>query len=69
MSTCRLSRPQTPRYAERSGAITLIHVELDGGQTCLVIHSQGIAPEIGAEVGLKTAPERLHFFDNEGRTV
>jgi multiple sugar transport system ATP-binding protein len=57
------------RLAEYTGAVTLIHVELDGGQTCLVIHSQGIAPEIGAEVGLKTAPEHLHFFDNEGRAV
>ncbi|TIM52274.1 MAG: ABC transporter ATP-binding protein [Mesorhizobium sp.] len=57
------------RLAEYTGAVTLIHVELDGGQTCLAIHNQGIAPEIGAEVGLKTAPEHLHFFDNEGRTV
>ena len=57
------------RLAEYTGAVTLIHVELDGGQTCLVIDNHGATPEIGAEVGLKAAATHLHFFDKEGRAV
>ncbi|MBZ9709186.1 TOBE domain-containing protein [Mesorhizobium sp. ESP7-2] len=57
------------RLAEYTGAVTLLHVELDGGQTCLVIHNQGPTPETGAEVGLLAEPEHLHFFDREGRAV
>ncbi|TGW05016.1 TOBE domain-containing protein, partial [Mesorhizobium sp. M2D.F.Ca.ET.145.01.1.1] len=50
-------------------AVTLLHVALDGGRTCLVIHNQGPAPEAGAEVGLRAEPGHLHFFDKEGRAV
>ncbi|MBZ9668667.1 ABC transporter ATP-binding protein [Mesorhizobium sp. ES1-3] len=57
------------RLAEYTGAVTLLHVELDGGQTCLVIHNQGPTPETGAEVGLLAEPGHLHFFDKEGRSV
>ncbi|WP_404925297.1 ABC transporter ATP-binding protein [Mesorhizobium sp. ORM16] len=57
------------KLAEYTGAVTLIHVELNAGQTCLVIHNQGTAPEIGAEIGLNAAPAHLHFFDGEGRAV
>ncbi|TPM40560.1 ABC transporter ATP-binding protein [Mesorhizobium sp. B2-3-4] len=57
------------RLAEYTGAVTLLHVELDGGQTCLVIQNQGPAPETGAEVSLQADPGRLHFFDREGQAV
>jgi multiple sugar transport system ATP-binding protein len=54
--------------SEYTGASTLLHVELDSGETCLVVHD-GEAPEADAEVGLAIEPENLHFFDAEGRAI
>jgi ABC-type sugar transport system ATPase subunit len=52
--------------SEYTGASSLLHVELSGGQTFLVAHD-GEAPKEGASLGLSIAPDRLHFFDAAGR--
>jgi ABC-type sugar transport system ATPase subunit len=55
--------------SEYTGASTLLHVEVEGGETCLVVNDgQAPMPE-NAEVGLTIAPENLHFFDKEGRAI
>ncbi len=51
--------------SEYTGASSLLHVALAGGETCLVVH-EGDAPQIGAGVELDASPERLHFFDAAG---
>jgi len=51
--------------SEYTGASSLLHVALAGGETCLVVH-EGDAPPIGAGVELDASPERLHFFDAAG---
>ena len=51
--------------SEYTGASSLLHVVLAGGETCLVVH-EGDAPPIGAGVELGASPERLHFFDAAG---
>ncbi|MDR7034162.1 ABC transporter ATP-binding protein [Mesorhizobium sp. BE184] len=57
------------RLAEYTGAVTLIHVELSGGEICLVVDDGNKAPEVGGAVGLAAKPAVLHFFDKEGRTI
>jgi multiple sugar transport system ATP-binding protein len=51
---------------EYTGASSLIHVGLEDGQPCLVVHD-GEAPPVGTLVDLMAAPSQLHFFDAEGR--
>jgi multiple sugar transport system ATP-binding protein len=51
--------------SEYTGASSLLHVELPGGEVFLVAH-EGEAPEAGAPLELAIAPERLHFFDQTG---
>jgi multiple sugar transport system ATP-binding protein len=51
--------------AEYTGASTLVHVKLEDGSTCLVVH-EGEAPSPRALVGLAVPPGLLHFFDAEG---
>ncbi len=53
---------------EYTGASSLLHVAIDGGNTLLVIHD-GEMPAPDTEVGLTIAPERLHFFDANGKAV
>jgi ABC-type sugar transport system ATPase subunit len=53
---------------EYTGASSLLHVRLDDGETCLVIH-EGEAPEIGSLVGLAADPRHLHAFDANGLAV
>jgi ABC-type sugar transport system ATPase subunit len=52
--------------SEYTGASSLLHVELPGGEVFLVAHD-GEAPKAGAALGLAIAPDRLHFFDRAGR--
>jgi multiple sugar transport system ATP-binding protein len=52
--------------SEYTGASSLLHLELPGGEVCLVAH-EGQAPEAGAVLGLTIAPARLHFFNEAGR--
>jgi ABC-type sugar transport system ATPase subunit len=48
---------------EYTGAVTLIHVELPDGRTCLVVHDGKELPAFGSEIGLVADPRNLHFFD------
>lgn len=54
--------------AEYTGASSLLHVVLDGGEGCLAI-CEGAAPKTGAQVGLAADPANLHFFDAEGQAL
>jgi multiple sugar transport system ATP-binding protein len=54
--------------SEYTGAASLLHVALDGGEICLVVHN-GPAPAADEEVGLTIAAENLHFFDGEGNAI
>jgi len=54
--------------SEYTGASTLLHIELDSGETCLVVHD-GVAPEPDTEIGLSIAPEDLHYFGSDGNTL
>ena len=51
--------------SEYTGASSLLHVELPGGEVFLVAH-EGRAPDAGSPLGLAIAPERLHYFDQAG---
>ena len=51
--------------AEYTGAATLLHVTLAGGETCLVVVDVE-APEPDAQVGLTAHPKNLHYFDADG---
>ena len=55
-------------FRSYTGASSLLHVAIDGGNTLLVIHD-GEMPAPDTEVGLTIAPERLHFFDANGKAV
>jgi multiple sugar transport system ATP-binding protein len=52
--------------SEYTGASSLLHVELAGGEVFLVAH-EGQAPAAGAALGLTISPDRLHFFNRAGR--
>jgi multiple sugar transport system ATP-binding protein len=52
--------------SEYTGASSLLHVELPGGEVFLV-GCEGCAIDAGTAVGLTIAPDRLHFFDDAGR--
>lgn len=55
----------TVLLSEYTGAQSLLHVALPGGEIFLVAH-EGQAPPTGAALGLTIAPDRLHFFDAAG---
>ncbi|MFN7024573.1 MAG: ABC transporter ATP-binding protein [Pseudorhizobium sp.] len=52
-------------HREYTGAMTLLHVALQGGHSCLVLHSDGKAPDVGSEVRLLAASTNLHYFDGD----
>ncbi|QRM27605.1 ABC transporter ATP-binding protein [Microvirga sp. VF16] len=52
--------------SEYTGASSLLHVELPGGEVFLVAYD-GQAVDADTAVGLTIAPDRLHFFDSAGR--
>jgi ABC-type sugar transport system ATPase subunit len=52
--------------SEYTGASSLLHVELPGGEVFLV-GCEGCAIDAGTAVGLTITPDRLHFFDDAGR--
>ena len=54
--------------SEYTGASTLLHIVLESGETCLVVHD-GEAPESDAEVGLAIDRENLHFFGPDGSAI
>jgi ABC-type sugar transport system ATPase subunit len=52
--------------SEYTGASSLLHVELTGGEVFLVAYDgQTVAAD--TLVGMTIAPDRLHFFDHAGR--
>ncbi|MEO3388518.1 sn-glycerol-3-phosphate ABC transporter ATP-binding protein UgpC [Mesorhizobium sp. CAU 1741] len=53
---------------EYTGASSLLHVRLDSGETCLVVH-EGDLPDADAAVGLAAPPQHLHYFDADGRAL
>jgi multiple sugar transport system ATP-binding protein len=55
----------TVAIAEYTGASSLVHVRLDTGETCLLIH-EGDPPANGAAVSLSALPSHWHFFDEAG---
>lgn len=55
--------------AEYTGAVTLLHVALADGHTCLAIYDKQEMPEVGAEIGLKADARDLHFFDSHGQAT
>jgi ABC-type sugar transport system ATPase subunit len=52
--------------SEYTGASSLLHVELPGGEVFLVAYD-GQMIDADTTVGLTIAPDRLHFFDVAGR--
>jgi ABC-type sugar transport system ATPase subunit len=52
--------------SEYTGASSLLHVELPGGEAFLVVYD-GQMIDADTSVGLTIAPDRLHFFDVAGR--
>ena len=52
--------------SEYTGASSLLHVELPGGEVFLVAHD-GQAIDADTALGLTIAPDRLHFFDGTGQ--
>ena len=52
--------------SEYTGASSLLHVELPGGEIFLVAHD-GQTIDADTALGLTIAPDRLHFFDDTGR--
>jgi multiple sugar transport system ATP-binding protein len=53
---------------EYMGALSLLHIALENGDTCLVVHD-GEAPAEGTSVHLAIDPQHLHFFDESDRRV
>lgn len=54
--------------SEYTGAGSLVHVAVEGGGTCLVLHDEN-AHEAGKEVGLSIDFENLKFFDAQDQAV
>ena len=54
--------------SEYTGASSLLHVELPGGEIFLVAYD-GQTIDADTVLGLTIAPDRLHFFDAAGRRV
>ncbi|MGH6862491.1 MAG: ABC transporter ATP-binding protein [Phyllobacterium sp.] len=54
---------------EYTGAVTLLHVGLPGGHTCLAVHDGKETPAPGSELGLRAEAGNLHFFDRDERRV
>jgi multiple sugar transport system ATP-binding protein len=54
--------------SEYTGASSLLHVELPGGEIFLVAYD-GQTIDADTALGLTIAPDRLHFFDAAGRRV
>ena len=52
--------------SEYTGASSLLHVELPGGEIFLVAYD-GQTIDADTALGLTIAPDRLHFFDDAGR--
>ena len=52
--------------SEYTGASSLLHVELPGGEAFLVVYD-GQMIDADTSVGLTIAPDRLHFFDVAGQ--
>lgn len=52
--------------SEYTGASSLLHVELPGGEIFLVAYD-GQAIDADTTLGLTITPDRLHFFDDAGR--
>jgi ABC-type sugar transport system ATPase subunit len=48
--------------SEYSGAVTLMHVELPNGQTCLVVHDGKDLPAFGSEIGLNSRSPKPSLF-------
>jgi ABC-type sugar transport system ATPase subunit len=51
--------------AEYTGASSLLHVELDSGAICLVVH-QGDEPQAGKRIDLRIDTGNLHSFAADG---
>ena len=54
--------------SEYTGASSLLHVELPGGEIFLV-ENDGRPIDADTALGLTVAPDRLHFFDGAGQRV
>ncbi|WP_265519122.1 ABC transporter ATP-binding protein [Nitratireductor luteus] len=59
----------TVMISEYTGAATLLHIELESGETVLVIHNGQNTPRIDDAIGLAIDPENLHFFDGKGEAI
>jgi multiple sugar transport system ATP-binding protein len=55
--------------SEYTGANSLLHVELDSGEVCLVAHPGTAPPAVDAAVSLQIAAEHLHLFDRNGEAL
>ncbi|MDI6025342.1 sn-glycerol-3-phosphate ABC transporter ATP-binding protein UgpC [Corticibacterium sp. UT-5YL-CI-8] len=54
---------------EYTGAVTLLHVALDGGHDCLVIYDEREMPGVGSVIGLRAEGQNLHFFNQHGQAI
>jgi multiple sugar transport system ATP-binding protein len=54
--------------SEYTGASSLLHVELPGGEIFLVTYD-GQTLDADTTLGITIAPDRVHFFDGAGRRV
>ncbi|MBS9721226.1 ABC transporter ATP-binding protein [Tianweitania sp. BSSL-BM11] len=59
----------TVTLAEYAGAETLLHIELEGGDTCLALHRDGTPPRVRSGVTLTVEPSRIYLFDQNGVAV
>nr|WP_216665566.1 ABC transporter ATP-binding protein [Pseudoruegeria sp. HB172150] len=55
--------------SEYTGAGSLLHVEVPGSGTFLVLQNGPEAAETGAEIGLSIEPENVHRFDANGLRI
>lgn len=56
------------QISEYTGAGSLVHVQVPGAGTCLVLHDDN-APESGTTIGLGLDPKDLHFFNADNRAI
>ncbi|WP_312794995.1 ABC transporter ATP-binding protein [Tianweitania sp.] len=61
--------PGTVVLAEYAGAETLLHIQLENGDTCLALHRDGPPPRVQSAVTLTAEPGRTYAFDADGVAV
>ncbi|PRY22185.1 carbohydrate ABC transporter ATP-binding protein (CUT1 family) [Aliiruegeria haliotis] len=61
--------PAVLRMSEYTGGNSLIHLELDGGAPCLIVHHGQTSPPEGTAVHLTLDKGAVHFFDANDTSI